>query len=114
MSYRTERLYVAMNKLASGTGTIRERFEEAYSLGFSSLDPTDFPEDELLRQFQLILSVVKDVLQASESDTDLGSAMDALSEHQIQELAEELLSLFQRTVQLDVSSSGGETPPHAR
>lgn len=101
MSYRTEKLYVALSKLASGTGTIRERFEDAYSLALASLEPADFPEDELQHQFESIRGALEEVLPLAKGPAGLGPAMDALSEHQIQELAEQVLSVFYRTVQID-------------
>lgn len=103
MSYRTEKLYVALSKLASGTGTIRERFEDAYSLALASLKPNDFPEAELLRQFESIHETLSEVLPLAEGSSGVGPAMDALSEHQLQELAEEVLSVFYGAVQIDGS-----------
>lgn len=103
MSFRKEKLYVAVIKLAAGTGTIRERLEEAYSLALAALELKDFPEEELKRQFLKIHDTLAQVLPIAERTGHLSLAMDALSEKQIEELAQQVVSLFYRTIQLEES-----------
>ena len=105
MSFRGERLYASVAALAAGTGTLRERFENAYNLGLSALGSHDFPEEELLHLFEGILASLSEVLPLAERQGGLGFAMDALSEKQIEEAAERVVSLFYGTVQADTPSS---------
>jgi hypothetical protein len=103
MSYRKEKLYLAVNMLAADTGTLRERFEEAYSMALASLGSHDFPEDELRCQLLAIQGTLSKVLPIVERTGHLSFAMDALSEEQLQELADQVVSLFYQTVVLEES-----------
>ena len=104
MSFRGERLYVAVNALAAGTGTLRERFENAHNLGLSALGRDDFPEEDLGRLFDDIQHALAEVLPLAERRGGLGFAMDVLSEKQIEGIAEQVVSLFYGTVQVDTRS----------
>ena len=106
MSYRKEKLYLAVSSLAAGTGTLRERFEEAYSVALARLRGEDFPEDELRRQLLSIHNTLAKVLPIAERTGRLSFAMDALSEEQLQELAEQVLSLFHQTVRVEEINGG--------
>ncbi|MGF1614828.1 MAG: hypothetical protein ACFCVA_13210 [Gammaproteobacteria bacterium] len=104
MSYRKEKLYLAVSKLATGTGTLRERFEEAYVVALANLCSEDFPEEELQQQLVALQASLSTVLPIAERAGALSFAMDALSEERLQELAEQVLWLFQQTIQIEEST----------
>jgi hypothetical protein len=98
MDYRYQRLYVAVLNLATGTQKLQDRLHNAHTCALSTLNVSEFPH-ALQTEYKQIL--VRFETAASSGDGDVAkAATSAMSDAAAQELAENILRFFCRTLDL--------------
>ena len=86
-SYAREKLQTAVLILAAGTGTLRERLEDAYVSSLIRLRPEHhFPWPELRQRFE-------DLMEELAPSGDVKTALASWPEHDLKRIAEGLVGL---------------------
>ena len=99
IGYAHEKLLVAVQSLATGTGRINERLRGAV-LSFIPLIPDDFPEVELRRKF---MGVVDDLTfqQAKGNEGNIAATLGITSEEDASAIARRIFELYGDVRDLD-------------
>ena len=91
-SYAWEKLHIAVLILAAGTGSLRERLEEAYVSSLIRLHSKyQFPWNDIRRDFD-------DLMQEIAPARDLTVALSRWSEEDLRRIAEGIVSLYDRVL----------------
>lgn len=107
LSYTWEKFHVAVSSLASGTGSIQERLFNAYTGSLMLLEvhePNDLPAD-MRDDFEEITRK----LTAVEPVGDEGSvwaSTNAMTDMEASEIADRIVSLYDRITRLDAVKNG--------
>ena len=91
--YAIEKLWVAVQTLAAGTGDIRERLFDASAPHLVVLDPQDFPED-LRTEFESVTSALTWLPAEEEDGGTLRSTVGRMSEAEARRTALRIVALF--------------------
>src|SRR5690349_11992273 len=92
LDYAWEKFYVAVDTLASGTGSIQERLADAYMSALIRLYPADLPKN--LREDFEKLRVTMRRIEPTSDEGRITAAARAMSTDEAQQWAEKIVSMF--------------------
>ena len=90
--YGREKLYLAVNTLATGTGSIQERLESV-AIGWIGLAPS-FPDLLPANLMPELKAITEQLTKVQGHDGAIRATMQAMSNEEGAELAERVLSLY--------------------
>jgi hypothetical protein len=106
--YAWEKLFRAVESLASGTGSIQDRLYNTCVSHLGGLRPDIFPQ-EIRDEFEDLWEIVTKIQPLHSDQGSLKTTIEALSEDRARKLAERLVSMFSRVAQQYGAEIAGKT-----
>lgn len=92
--YAWEKLFVAVDCLATGTEPLQNRLEYAMSGALVTLTASDFADDEARRRYESIRLAFSSELRGPRPEGGIAAAAAAMTDERVVEIARAILSLY--------------------